>query len=439
MRIAIVGAGVTGLVVAQRLAAQHHEVAVFDGSAAAGGLAAGFAFPGQPGTYLEHYYHHIFRSDQHVVNLIREHGLERDLLWRHSRSGLFAQDRLWAMESPLDLLRCRPVGSLWDRLKMGLSLRTFQQTADWHPFDAITCEEFFRQRGNLRGYQGLWEPLLKAKFGDAYASIPAAFLWGRIYPRSRSREAGKESLGYLRGGFQRLAQAMVERLTGQGVQFHFNSRVERIDRRGPGDFNLWSGGTAHRVERIIWTGHPGDLAELLTPEEPVLKQNGRQIGYIGACCLVLLLKKPLGNFYWINNLEPAITFGGVIEHTNLVDPADYGGRHVAYVINYLDPSHPQLTLDAEQVFARHLPSLRRLYPNFAAADVEQKLLFKSHRASPLYDRGFLAKMPPFVGWSDGIGLLGMPQVYPMDRNMNHCIQVAHDADIEQLVRGTPTS
>jgi hypothetical protein len=42
-------------------------------------------------------------------------------------------------------------------------------------------------------------------------------------------------------------------------------------------------------------------------------------------------------------------------------------------------------------------------------------------------------MPPFVGWSKGIGLLGMPQVYPMDRNMNHCVEVALQADLDQLL------
>ena len=60
----------------------------------------------------------------------------------------------------------------------------------------------------------------------------------------------------------------------------------------------------------------------------------------------------------------------------------------------------------------------------------QKLLFKSPVASPLYDRGFRERMPPFTGWSPGIGLLGMPQVYPLDRNMNHCIEVALRADMK---------
>ncbi|HVM59992.1 MAG TPA: FAD-dependent oxidoreductase [Verrucomicrobiae bacterium] len=432
MSVAVVGAGVTGLTIARRLSDAGQDVCVFDGGNA-GGLASGFEFPGVHGTYLERFYHHIFRTDKHVIDLIREHGLESDLLWRHSRPGLYAGGRIWPLESPLDLLRCRPVGGLLDRLKMGWNLRTFQKTPDWRPFDSITCEEFFRRHGNLRGYQGLWEPLLKAKFGDAYANTPAAFLWGRIYPRSRSREGGKECLGYLRGGFQRLMVAVVEKLEKSGVEFRLGTKVERIDRTGRGDFALSAGGKTGSYDRLVWTGHPGDLTRLLFPEDGELKRRASQIQYIGACCLVLLLDKPLGTYYWINNLDPAITFGGVIEHTNLVDPRDYGGRHIAYVINYLASDHPQLALDADEVFRLHLPSLRKLYPSFDESTVRDKLLFKSTRASPLYDRAFLLRMPPFTGWSKGIGLLGMPQVYPMDRNMNHCVEVALQADLNQLL------
>jgi len=61
--------------------------------------------------------------------------------------------------------------------------------------------------------------------------------------------------------------------------------------------------------------------------------------------------------------------------------------------------------------------------------VVQKMVFKSPVASPLYDLGFRQRMPPFEGWSPGIGLLGMPQVYPIDRGMNYCMEVAMRCDM----------
>jgi protoporphyrinogen oxidase len=437
VRVGVVGAGVTGLTVAERLLDAGCEVVVHE-AGPIGGLAAGFEFPGVPGTYLEKFYHHIFRSDAHVVSRVEELGFGADLVWLPSRTGLFADSRLWPLESPLDLLRCSPIGGLLERVKMGLALRSFQRDERWEPLDAVTCEEYFRARGALAGYRALWEPLLAAKFGAAHRDIPAAFLWGRIHPRSRSRERGRERLGYLRRGFPRLTMAMAAQLERRGARLEVGSRVERIERLGGGrGFRLVVAGGGERFDRVVWTGQPADLARRLEPADAELSARAAGIRYLAACCLVLLLERPLTDYYWINNLDPEISFGGLIEHTNFVGTETYGGLHVAYVINYLDPGDPRLGLDAEELFRHHLPSLRRLAPQFDSATVERKLLFTSPAASPVYDRGYLRRMPPFVGWSPGIGLLGMPQVYPLDRNMNHCIEVAERADLGALLASLP--
>ena len=104
-----------------------------------------------------------------------------------------------------------------------------------------------------------------------------------------------------------------------------------------------------------------------------------------------------------------------------------------YVINYLNPEHDYLKMDVDTLWKTHWPSLQRVFPGFVESDVLQKLLFKSPAASPLYDLGFKSKMPPFQGLAKNIGLLGMSQVYPIDRNMNHCIQVALEADMARFL------
>ena len=114
-------------------------------------------------------------------------------------------------------------------------------------------------------------------------------------------------------------------------------------------------------------------------------------------------------------------------------PEHYGGRHVLYVANYLAPDHAYMALSPDALFQRHLGSLERLYPGLSAADVDRKFVFTSSTASPVYDMGFGGRMPPFVGWSDGIGILGMSQVYPVDRNMNHCAATALACNMDELL------
>jgi len=178
MRVAIVGAGIAGLTVAHQLLKKNHQVTVFERDEP-GGLAGGVPFPGIDGVYLDKYYHHIFRDDGEIIRLIQEYGLESDLTWLASRSGIFAQGRSWPFGTPRDLLACSPVGSLWQRLLMGWNLLYFQRKSDWRQLDGTRCHEFFERRGNAAGYKNLWEPLLKMKFADAFPKLN--FL---IIPRS---------------------------------------------------------------------------------------------------------------------------------------------------------------------------------------------------------------------------------------------------------------
>ena len=114
-------------------------------------------------------------------------------------------------------------------------------------------------------------------------------------------------------------------------------------------------------------------------------------------------------------------------------PGPARAQRLLYVINYLRPDHPYMRLRSKDLLRIHLPSLARLYPGFDASLVERKFVFRTAVASPLYDLGFRDRIPPFSGWSPGIGMLGMAQVYPMDRNMNHCAEVALRCDLETFL------
>jgi protoporphyrinogen oxidase len=226
---------------------------------------------------------------------------------------------------------------------------------------------------------------------------------------------------------------MVARLERQGVRFRFDSKVQCVERLGPDRLRIHAGQGDDVFDRLVWTGPPIQLAERLVPREPALIRRASHIDYVAATCLILFLKERLSDYYWINTIDADITFGGAIEHTNLVPPEEYGGVHVLYLVNYLPPTHRYMGLTPDALLRVHWPSLCKLYPSFREALIDRAYLFKTPAASPVYDLGFGDRMPPFTGWSSGIGIAGMPQVYPLDRNMNHCVQVALQADLEALL------
>ncbi|MFH1921854.1 MAG: FAD-dependent oxidoreductase [Planctomycetota bacterium] len=422
MRVAVVGGGVTGLSVARELVRRGRAVTLF-AKGQVGGLAGGFPYPDCPGVYLDRFYHHIFTSDTALVDLIQEHGLEDDLLWLPSKSGLIAQGRLWPFAGALDLLRFSPLGSLPQRMLMGWNLLRIKQCSDWRRLDSVRCREFFERRGNLAGYRNLWEPLLKQKFADAFDDIPAAFLWGRLCPRAGSRSRARECLGYLKGGFQRLFLRMKEAITAGGGEVRTGSPVRRF-RAGerPEIVSPRGGG---RFDRVVWTASLEELLAAVCDPPAEFARQVEAIEYVAVTQLILVMKRRQTDYYWLNNIDPEHTFGGIIEHTNLASPDDYGGEHILYVVNYHRRGDPQFRgQTAATLLDYHLPSLKRTLPGFSCEDIVRLHAIRATYSSPLYDLGYGQRMPPYQGWLPNVDLCTQAQVYPRDRNMSHCAENA---------------
>ena len=124
MRIAVIGAGVAGLVCAHRLTQAGHVCDVYERWPGLGGQAATIDV-GQ-GHLLERYYHHLFTSDRHIAELYDELGMPDELEWLPSSVAFFLEGRSWPFTSPLHLLRFSPL-SLRSRVRMGLAVLRLQR------------------------------------------------------------------------------------------------------------------------------------------------------------------------------------------------------------------------------------------------------------------------------------------------------------------------
>jgi len=418
MNIAVVGAGITGLTVAQGLAKKGHQVTVFE-KGTPGGLAFGFPMPCRNTTFLDKYYHHVFTGDRACLALIEENGLASEMVWSKTRSALFARGRIQPFDTPLDLLKGTFVGGLCQRVLMGLNLVRLKRATDWKALDGIRCREYFEKRKNAAGYRALWEPLLKQKFADAFDDIPAAFLWGRLSGRMHSRKRGRETLGYLKGGFQRLILAMVESIEKRDARVRANEAVKNI-RLGERP-EVATGAEKETFDRIVWTAALDLLAEALEGAPEDFARKAARVRHVAVTCLLLVVKRSLGDVYWINNIDPSVSFGAAIEHTNLIAPDLYDGRHILYVSNYHAPGADIGALSPGELLERHVPSLRKVFGGFDRSDVLHAFAFRDTHASPVYDLRFAERMPPYRGWLGAVDICNMAQVYPEDRNMSNCI------------------
>ena len=71
--IAIIGAGLAGLSCAYDLAKEGYSVTIFERDDQIGGLAGSFSLGN--GTTVEKFYHHLFASDNAILDFVKEMGL----------------------------------------------------------------------------------------------------------------------------------------------------------------------------------------------------------------------------------------------------------------------------------------------------------------------------------------------------------------------------
>jgi protoporphyrinogen oxidase len=416
--ILIIGGGFTGLTAALRLArGGNYAVTLTEASGQLGGLAAGFPLAG---TWLEKTYHHIFLTDSAILNLVAELGLQPHLLWCDSSVAIFRDRKIHAFKTPMDLLRFAPC-SFSGRLRTGFTAFRLKHRQNWRPLLPVGAHDWMSRACGPSAMKAIWTPLLKGKFGDQYTKVSMAWLWARIHTRANSRAPGGEKLGYFRGGFNLVTAALEAELRRLKVTIHTGAAVEKFpaDRRA-----AIVSGREFPFDACIFTGSSSALASLL-PANGVCDGYARQlrsIGYLGAICLVFTSDQSLGNFYWVNVNEPDAPFLVFIQHTNLVDRALYGGKHVYYIGAYLPLDGPMFSLPEAELMRLWLGYLPKMFPQFAADRVGEKHLFRFRAAQHIVDTRYHEKIPDYRTPLPGVYLANFSQIFPEDRGTNFAVR-----------------
>jgi protoporphyrinogen oxidase len=445
MRVAVLGAGVAGLVAAHRLTEAGHVVDVYERWPGLGGQAATLDIGG--GHLLERYYHHLFTSDVHIARLYDELGMPDELEWRESSVGFFVDGRSWPFVSPLDLLRFRPLPFV-SRLRMGLSVLALQRgRQDVSAFERLTAHEWIRRRMGQAAWDKVGGPLLRGKFGSRAEDISMAWLWKKLVLRReiKGQDVGGERLGYPRHSWELLFERLAASIEGGGGRVLIDRPVVRVshdlalDHGAPGSFRRghdvseFEVAGSERYDRVLST-LPNEV--MLGVAGHLLSDDYRRrletIEYHTAVCLLLEMDRRFSPYYWTNIADPQVEFVGLVEHTNFVEPERYDGRRFLYLANYVEPGHELLALDADALLARYEPSLRRINPAYDRSWVRERWLFREPAAQPIVTVGYERLIPPLQTGVPGLVLANTTQIYPEDRGTNYAVRLGDQAAAELL-------
>ncbi len=447
MRVAVIGAGVAGLVAGRRLALAGHSVDVYERWPGLGGQAATIELDG---ARIEHYYHHLFTSDRDIAALYEELGIEDAIEWLPSSVAAFADGRLWPLTSALDLLRFRPL-PLRSRLRTGIATLRMKRAKGGHAdFEHVTAHDWIIEKMGPDAWRVVWGPLLKGKFGSRAEDISMSWLYSKLTVRGAD-DAGGEVLGYPRGSWEPLFERLREQIEAHGGRVLIDRPAAGISRSHDGRLRVAAGGPdsfrsgrdPRAFQRAGAEEYDAVLATVSNPifesllDEGVAGEVGegylsrtRSIDYHEALCLLLELDRPFSPHYWTNVSDTELPFIGLIEQTNLVPPERYGGRHYLYVANYLEPGDELLSLPFDELLERYEPGLRKMNPGYSRDWVRGRWVFREPDAQPIVDLGYAERIPPLQTGAPGLVLANTTQIYPEDRGTNYGVRLGERAASE---------
>jgi protoporphyrinogen oxidase len=183
-------------------------------------------------------------------------------------------------------------------------------------------------------------------------------------------------------------------------------------------------------DKVLVTLSPEAMSRLV-PSLPEKYLSGlRSMKSMGAVVMVLALKHQLSEegYYWYNLPKSAgYPFLALVEHTNYVGAEHFGGDHIVYMGDYLEPEHEFFRLSQEELLERFLPALKKFNPRFEWDWVKKSWLFRTAYAQPVPLVNHSQNIPDIKTPVEGVYFASMSQVYPWDRGTNFAVEIGRRA------------
>jgi protoporphyrinogen oxidase len=423
-RIAVLGAGPMGLAVAYQLARDGHQPVVFEADDRVGGMTAAFDFSGLK---IERYYHFHCISDHAFLKVLAELGLSEKMNWVSTKMGYWYQGELQPWGNPIALLKFRGL-SFIAKFRYGLHAFLATKRNDWRPLDKVDAVRWIQRWVGLEAYEVLWRRLFEYKFYDYTSNLSAAWIWSRIRRIGRSRyNLFNEKLGYLDGGSDTLLQAMLADIQKHGGEVRLSTPVSEVcikDGKLEG-IQMTSGKEV--FDKVISTIPLPYIPRLIPNLPESILTKYRSVKNIAVVCVIVKLRKPLTENFWLNTNDPDMDIPGIVEYSNL-RPLD---KSIVYVPFYMPGEHPSYQL-LDKIFLDKVRAyFKKINPDLTDDDFLDLRASRYRYAQPIGVPGYLETIPSAKLPIEGLWVADTSFYYPEDRGISESIdfgrKMARDA------------
>ncbi len=406
-----------------------HDVTLYEANDHTGGLATGFTdekweWP------LERFYHHLFTSDSDIIGLVEELGFSDKMFFPRPTTSVIYDGRIVPFDSPQRWITF-PGFNLIDVARFGSVSAYLRYSKPWRQLEQTTADAWLRRYYGDKIYETVWRPLLIGKFGPYFQDVNMAWMWARLHVRS-------PRLGYFEGGFQAFIDRLTHAVEERGAVIKLSTPVAGIQPAAEGGIGVTPrDGTAQVVDACLVTTSPGLLAHMAPALPKAYLSELLELKSMGAVVMTLALKQPLmpeSQTYWLNipadspdKSRNDIPFLALVEHTNYIDKAHYGGDHIVYCGDYVTPDHPYFTMSKDELEAHFTAALSKINPEFRPEWVRRSWVFREKYAQPVPLLNHSEHIPDIPTPIPELYLASMSQVYPWDRGTNFAVEIGRRA------------
>lgn len=406
MRIGIVGGGLMGIALAYFLSKAGERVVVLEQSAEVGGLSARIQFG--DGLAVARYQHAILPTDQHTRRLCSQLGLDHELAFDTVRTGFISDNQVYPMTSLRDFMFFTPL-TFKNRLQLGTTLLK-TRWLDQHQMDTMPVKDWLIAAGGVKAFQSIWQPLLEAKFDGQYDAVPAAYIkaWISRMLGIRHLPYFKGKVGNLRRGHYSLIQAMAEAISLNGGQVATQSRVREIIVEAGRIQAVRTHSDLLEFDLVIGAIATPTFARLVPgADKNYLERLGRE-KYLGLICPVMVLDRPLTNYWTLNQTDPNSPFSSITEIPHPVLP----NRHIVYLPRYTASDNDWMGVSDDDIREAWLAHLKLVFSHFDEKHVLHLAVSRSRYVEPVYSIHANQKAVPVQTPYSGLFLANTGQVYP---------------------------
>ena len=392
MNVGIIGGGLSGLALAQRLSARGHEVTVVERENQVGGLAT---WEDHGPFTFDRYYHVILPSDRYLLSFLRDIGLESEMRWATTLTGFYVDEQLHSMSNSMEFLRFRPL-SLWSKFRLAMTILYCSRINDWKRLERVTVEDFLIRHSGRKTYEKMWKPLLLAKLGESYKRVSAVFIWTYIKRMFSARDssASKEKMGHVYGGYKTVFDRLLDVLTERNSKVMLGQTVERISPASRGDgIDVMIGSSVQHFDKVIFTGPVNVLEKVADRSLVSVENSGHRVEYLGVLCMALITREPLTEYYILNIADERIPFTGIVGMGNLLETEEMAGCFLTYLPKYVLSTDEELRRPESELRAEFLAGVRRIYPNLMDEDIVSAKVHRAFKVQPLQVLNFSKQIP----------------------------------------------